>query len=269
MGSYGLLDDARLDPDSARSIVRRAYDEDVALEVGVTRGRSTSWVRSRFLESKDLAKLELAVLTPLNAAGQPQLRQGDDILVYWTLGASGFALLGRVESLGQGVLATGVPTHVTRIAGTSVYRHQRRQFLRVAPSEALPAEVWFDDLRHDEWPPEGLGPGLRGRVEDLSLGGVRLRFESFSEEEYAAYTPQGVVRVSLVLPKYPQLRFVVGEVVRVHRESHPRRAFWASLRWRRLTEEQTSALSKYVLEAERQMLRVRRESALRQRDRGR
>jgi hypothetical protein len=269
MDSFGLLDDARLDAASAQSIVRRAYEGDVALEVGVARGRSTSWVRSRFLESTSLEKLELAVLTPLNAAGQPQLRQGDDVLVYWTLGASGFALLGRVESLGQGFLPTGVPTHVTRVAGRAVYRHQRREFLRVTPSEPLPADVWFDDLRHEEWPPEGLAPGLRGHVEDLSLGGVRLRFESFTEEEYAAYTPQSVVRVSLTLPRYPQLRYVVGEVVRAHRESHPRRAFWSSVKWRRLTEEQTSALSKYVLDAERQMLRVRRDSALRQRDRGR
>jgi hypothetical protein len=268
MHSFDLLDDARLDPESAQAIVRRAYEGDVTLEVGAARGRSVLWVRSRFLESKGLAKLELVVLTPLNAAGQPQLREGDDVLVYWTLGASGYALLGRVESQGQGFLSTGVSTHVTRIAGASVYRHQRREFLRVTPTEPLPADVWFDDLRHGEWPPEQLAPGLRGHVEDISLGGVRLRFEAFGEEEYAAYAPQSVVRVSLCFAKRPHLQFVVGEVVRAHRESHPRRAFWLSARWRRLAEEQKSALSKYVLDAERHMLRARRDSALRQHDRG-
>ncbi len=268
MSLLDLSADARLDTESARRILQRAVEADVSLEIGAVRGWGDSWMRSRFLSEGDSGGLRIRVLTPLGADGSPQVREGEHVLVYWTLGGSGYALEGRVDALHRAHLPTGVATHATRIVGSGVYRHQRREYLRVRPVDTLAVEVWLDDPEIDNWPLQGRAPDLAGHVEDLSLGGLRLRVEGHVGERASAFARGAAVRLSLWLGPGAAIGYATAEVVRTRLETHPRRVFWLSAQWRALTEEQRSALAKYVHEAERQMLRARQASALRDRGRG-
>jgi hypothetical protein len=264
VSAWSLPPDTRLDPKSAQACLLRAHREDTVLELGIHRAWKQNWLRVRFLDDDITwsSPVQFRILSPLDARGEPVLRQGEEILAYWTVAHSGYAMPARVLSMGPARMPTGVQTHATVLAGGDVYRFQRRAYVRVPPMAPLAASLWLDDLQCAEWPPEDLPDPLLGNVEDLSVGGIRVRCEWFKPDDPERFAGRTPIRLSLRGEDRELGDFLSATVMRAVRESHPRKAFWMGIEWRRLTDKQTTTLTRYVLEAERHMLRARRKSAL-------
>ncbi len=248
---------SELSREEAREQLMDIYRPDYAIELALTGGGEIKWFRSRFVELPDPFEKPVLVVAPTDKDGAPLVATGRRLLVYWHTGHSGYAFPTHVVELGMRALESGELQSVAWLSpARSVFRYQRRDFVRVRPVETM--HVTVSRQPDAEEPPPG--QGLEGVMEDISCGGARIRFDEFSEEDVDQFAAGGCVAVSMTVPPEERTQVVLGEIVRRVRESKPRRALWIGLQWRDLSPEKRRLLSAYIGFCEREHLRIRRQA---------
>jgi len=230
-----------------------AYESDSAIELGSVVGDQVHWRRSRFVRMGDPFVDPVLVVAPSGPRGAALLRVGGALLVYRHEGSGGIAFPTTVSELGfdDASLGAPIPTASLAPAGT-VYRYQRRQAVRIRPREPLCVVM---DARDPHEPLQG----SRAIVEDISRSGAGLRREGFDEARMDEMAEGTVLRVSLPLEEDEEPLDVEAVIVRRRRDSGGGGPLRLGIRWRSLSGEQRTALSYYVSECERAMLRARQD----------
>ena len=247
----------RVPPDRARRTLMAVYQPDHPIDLGVAGAAEVHWHRSRFLRvGRDPLNERLVVLAPTRADGAHLVNTKQEILVHYRVEAQGFAFISLVTSRGLEASGSGVKIPAVRLLPPDeIYYHQRRQAIRIKPSETIPMTIVYraSETATDE--------SIVGVIEDLSTGGARVRFDDFEWQQAEDLQAAVSVGATFTLASEPSLvDFAMNaEVVRTSRQMKPRRSLWLAMKWREPSREDTQALSRFVFVEERAMLRRRRD----------
>jgi c-di-GMP-binding flagellar brake protein YcgR len=254
-----LDEDMQLTAKQARETLSGVFRPDYAIEIGVYHVNRVHWLRSRFLGfGRSPLTDPVQVLMPINADGTPRLQRGEEVLVYYHVEDHGYAFHSEVTGIlrEQEQAESDFVTARLDAPGT-IYRFQRREFLRIRPTQSIEVQVSWED-------PSGSGAPMMSPalLEDVSLGGARVRIDHFDLElaDILMTKPDVTVRFTLPPPFADTELCIACETVRSVRELKPRRAIWLGLRWLDLKVYQSRGLSQYVVNEQREMLRKRRDA---------
>lgn len=260
MASDWVASAPEVDPDETRRCLQALSAAGSAVDLGVGAGGRLRWHRSSVVRPPhDMQRDPLGLACPLAPTGQPVVSAGHRVLVYRQVAADGCVFAAQVtevrperEGAGAGALGLLV-AWVT--PPRRLYRYQRREALRVVPRPALEASVAYGG--------EGtLGSELTCVVEDLSVSGACLRADEVPALLVRLLRHGHRVSVSFRLggEEGAEPEELSGEIVRLEREKREGGRLWLAVEWRSMTPSHARALSRYVVETERERLRARSEA---------
>lgn len=249
-----------LDPDETRRCLQALSAAGSAFDLGVGAGGRLRWYPSSVVRPPhDPRRDPLGLACPLAPAGQPVVAIGYRVLVYRQMVTDGCVFAAQVTEVKPERAEAGAGASGLLVAWVTpprrLYHYQRREALRVVPRPQLVASAAYGG---EEMP----GSRLACVVEDLSVSGARLRADEGSAP-LARFLRQGH-RVSVTLPlgggEAVEPLDLSGEIVRLERDRRDRGRLWLAVEWRGMTPSHARALSRYVVETERERLRVRSEA---------
>lgn len=253
---YGV---AAVSDGAAAELIRGVYRPDEVIEIGTDQGTKVEWHRSRITSlGEDPLRCEMTVVCPMGADGMPHIHTGQRVLVFFCSEGSGYAFETHVLKLGRehGVLGSAIVS--ARLGPPeTLYHFQRREALRVVPRSRIEVTT--------NWPRgDGSGEPVThvGIMEDISVSGVRVRIDHFDISVTDDLIIGMTVDLAFTIPSKSTDWDVETEaqLARFVREIEPRKALWLGMRWARLAPADQRHISDFVMNTERETMRIHREA---------
>jgi len=258
MASDWVASAPELDPDETRRCLQALSAAGSPVDLGVGAGGRLRWHHSSVVRPPhDLQRDPLGLACPLGPTGQPVVSAGYRVLVYRQMAVGGCVFAAQVTDVKperDGAGASGLMV-AWLTPPKRLYHYQRREALRVVPHPVLVADVAYGG---EEIP----GAGLACVVEDVSTSGARFRADDPPAllARFLRHGHRVAVALRLSAEEDAEPEELSGEIVRLEREKRAGGRLWIAVEWRGVTPAHARALSRYVVETERERLRIRSEA---------
>jgi c-di-GMP-binding flagellar brake protein YcgR len=258
MAGTWLEGQERLDPMRARDARAELSRPMCPVEIGIPMGEdSVKWLGSKVQEPPQGSNDTLTLTAPLNADGECALSVGDTVLVFFCSDGPGFGFQATVREVKGELSSAGTYMDVVRVdAPRTLYKFRRRRHKRIAPSQEVQATVRLEG--RDGSPDQD----LRGRIEDISNGGARIRIDGQPSGAHDLLDGRPLAEVDFSFRTDSETRCTLSaEVVRWVPVSTPRHGLVLGVQWHEsCTPEQLQHVSDLIAAERRSSLRDRLKS---------
>jgi c-di-GMP-binding flagellar brake protein YcgR len=246
----------KVDSATAWRALRSADHRGAPIELGVLeQSEQLSWWPTRFVEPPSPVVGELRLKRPRGDGGAPELAEDDDVLGFFQFDGATYMFPAKVRVTTSQLIDDQEVEVVVLGAPASFYHFQRRKHLRVRPTGRLDSTVAIvdEELSAEE---QRLFPA---EVEDLSLGGTKVRILRNREAAFTAFREGRKLAITLPLIDVGDAVpfYLLGEAVRVTGGEEAGSPVRVGVKWDPMPEGDRDLLDKYVRRAEQERLRRR------------